>query len=59
MNGTDQSGGIEPSAELRTAAHALREMYVALTAEGFTEAQTLQIIGYSIATGSGGGGGGK
>ena len=38
----------EPSAELRTAARALREYYVALIREGFTETETLRIIGYML-----------
>lgn len=48
------SGGVEPSAEMRDAAHKLREMYIALLMEGFTEAQSLQIVGYALA-GNGGG----
>lgn len=35
----------EPAAEIRTAARSMREMFVALVREGFTEAQALQIIG--------------
>lgn len=49
------SGGVEPSAEIRNAAHMVREMYVALLMEGFTEAQALQIIGYSLSGSAGGG----
>ncbi len=39
---------IEPSAALRQAAKGLREMYVALTNEGFTPAEALAIIGYAV-----------
>jgi hypothetical protein len=35
---------IEPSADSRALAHAFREMFIALTSEGFTERQALQII---------------
>ena len=45
---------IEPSADIRQAAHGLREMYIALTAEDFTEQQALIIIGQVIAANSGG-----
>jgi hypothetical protein len=41
----------EPSAQLRNAARQLREYYVALVREGFTEAQALRIIG-TILSGS-------
>lgn len=34
----------EPSADLRMAASALRQMYIALIQEGFTEAEALHII---------------
>lgn len=40
---------IEPSADLRQAAKGLREMYVALIEEGFTETQALVIIGQMVA----------
>lgn len=39
---------IEPSAKLRQAAKGLREMYVALTNEGFSATEALAIIGYAI-----------
>lgn len=45
------SGGVEPSAEMRTAAHKLREMYVALLLEDFTVEQALRIIGYAMSSG--------
>lgn len=45
----------EPSADIRTAASALRQMYVALTMEGFDERQALIIIGQVLAAGQSGG----
>jgi len=39
------NGPREPSADLRQAAGALREMFIALCNEGFSEAQALAIIG--------------
>lgn len=39
---------IEPSAALREVAHNLREMFLALVAEGFTEAQALTIVGQAM-----------
>lgn len=42
---------VEPSADLRTVAHTLRETFVALTAEGFTDQQALVIIGQILAAG--------
>lgn len=47
------SGGVEPSADIRKAAHQLREMYIALLLEGFTEPQALRIIGYAMSSGGG------
>lgn len=44
----------EPNAEVRQVASALWQMFVALTREGFTEAQALTIIGHSIAASMGG-----
>lgn len=35
---------IEPSADLRTAAKALRELYVALRASGFTQQEALTLL---------------
>lgn len=40
------NGPREPSADMRQAAAALREMYIALLNEGFTEDQALAIIGH-------------
>ncbi len=42
---------IEPSADLRQMASAMRQAYIALTSEGFTEQQALIIIGQIIAGG--------
>ena len=39
----------EPSADLRVMASSLWQMYVALTAEGFSEQQALTVIAYFIA----------
>lgn len=36
-------GGTEPSSDIRTAASAIRQIYVALLSEGFTEAQALTL----------------
>lgn len=47
------TGPTEPSAGLRTMASAFWQMYVALTAEGFTEKQALAIIGQVIAANGG------
>lgn len=40
----------EPSSDIRQAASALRQMYVALTMEGFDERQALVIIGQVLAS---------
>jgi hypothetical protein len=40
---------IEPSADLRTFASWMRQTYVALTLEGFTEREALVIIGQLLA----------
>lgn len=47
------NGPIEPSADLRQAANAIRQMYIALTLEGFTEHQALVIVGQVIALNGG------
>jgi hypothetical protein len=36
---------VEPSAEMRRAAHMIRETFAALLAEGFSEQQALVIVG--------------
>ena len=38
----------EPSADLRQAASAMRQMFIALVNEGFSEVQALQIIGHIL-----------
>ena len=38
----------EPSADLRLAANAMRQMFTALVNEGFSETQALQIIGHIL-----------
>lgn len=43
---------VEPSADKRQAAHELREIYVALVAEGFTVHESLTIIGQILASGT-------
>lgn len=45
----------EPSADLRQAASALWQMYVALIEEGFTDHQALVVIGQVLAANAGGG----
>lgn len=42
------NGPVEPSADMRAAAHELREMYVALIAEDFTDQQALVIVGQAL-----------
>ncbi|MEU8136592.1 hypothetical protein [Streptodolium elevatio] len=46
----------EPAADLRQMASQLRQMFVALMNEGFTEKQALVIIGQCIAAGTAQGG---
>lgn len=45
----------EPSADLRQLASTMRQTFVALTDEGFTEQQALQIIGALLAANGKGG----
>lgn len=47
------TGREEASADMRTMARALRDMYVALVAEGFSPSEALAIIGHAIAGGGG------
>jgi len=47
------NGPIEPSADMRQMAAAFREIYVALTLEGFTVPEALAIIGHIIASNNG------
>lgn len=44
----------EPNAELRQLASTMWQTFVALTDEGFTEGQALQIIGALLASAHGG-----
>jgi len=44
---------VEPSADMRQNAHQLREMFIALVEEGFTEAQAVGIIGKILSAGMG------
>ena len=47
------NGPIEPSADLRQLASALRQTYLALTQEGFTEQEALTIIGQILVANAG------
>ena len=47
---------VEPSADMRQWAHIMREMYVALLAEGFSTEEAFGILGRVIASGMNGGG---
>ena len=40
---------MEPSADMRTTANQLRQMFVALLAEGFSEREALVIVGQVVA----------
>lgn len=42
---------VEPSAEVRASAHQLREIFVALIAEGFTKDEAVAIIGKIVSAG--------
>ena len=46
------NGPIEPDAGKRVAAKELRQMFLALTQEGFSEQQALVIIGQILAAGN-------
>jgi hypothetical protein len=46
---------VEPSAEQRTAAKTIRAFYIALLDEGFTEAQSLVIVGQMMSAAANGG----
>lgn len=48
------NGPIEPSGDLRVFANFLRQMYLALIAEGFDDQQALTIIGQTLAANTGG-----
>ena len=45
------NGPMEPRADLRAAANELRQMFIALTSEGFSPPEALVIIGTIIAAG--------
>lgn len=47
------NGPIEPSADLREAASNLRQMYLALTYEGFTPSEALTIVGQILGANGG------
>ena len=47
---------IEPKAEIRVLARNLREMYLALIAEGFTVGEAMTIIGHTLAAATAAGG---
>ena len=44
---------IEPAADIRQMANALRQVFLALMAEGFTEQQALVLIGQILAANQG------
>lgn len=48
------NGPTEPSADLRKLASVVYQAYVALVAEGFTEAQALVIVGQMLRASGGG-----
>jgi hypothetical protein len=50
------NGPIEPNADMRMLANALRQMFLALIQEGFNEHQAMQIIGVTPAANISGGG---
>jgi len=52
---TDNTPQREPSADLRHLASVLRQTYIALTNEGFSEAQALSIIAGMLAKNGGSG----
>jgi hypothetical protein len=47
------NGPIEPSADMRAMAKAMRHIYLALIMEGFTESESIKIIGLMLAAGQG------
>lgn len=48
------NGPIEPSADLRTFAATIHQMYLALVHEGFDDRQALTIVGQVLAANMGG-----
>ena len=49
-DGVTSNGPVEPASDLRQLASFLRQTFVALTAEGFSEQQALVIIGQIISS---------
>lgn len=43
-------GPMEPSSDIRTFANTMRQMFMALTLEGFSEAEALTFVGQAIAS---------
>lgn len=48
------NGPVEPAAELRQLASILRQTYLALVQEGFTEQQALIVVGQILSANGGG-----
>lgn len=48
------NGPVEPSADMRQLAAGIREIYVALTLEGFTSTEALTVVGQILAANQGG-----
>lgn len=48
------NGPVEPSADIRTAANSIRQIYLALIQEDFDERQALTIVGQILASNGGG-----
>lgn len=48
------NGPVEPAADLRQVANWIRQMYLALQQEGFTEQQSLVIVGQILGAQTGG-----
>lgn len=42
----------EPTSDMRQAAKAMRDLFMALTQEGFDERQALTIVGYALSGGA-------
>jgi len=55
--GVVSNGPIEPNADMRVMANALRQMFLALIQEGFNEQQAMQIVGVTLAASFGNGAG--
>jgi hypothetical protein len=48
------NGPVEPNAQMRDLANSLRQLYIALVEQGFTEAEAFQIVGVTVAASLGG-----